>query len=387
MLIPRFYPLVGGSERQLLDLAKEMLKRKVKLLVVTERWQLDSKIFEVIDKIPVYRLSLVRPGWLRDISHMVFVFLFLYKKRREYDVIHTHSNVALGCLGISIGKLLGKKIIAKVATAGKIPKLKRSILGKILIKIFKKADSVICISREIKDELHSIKMPDSKIKLIPNGVDTVKFNSLSPENRKKIKEKLQLPQSTLVLFIGRLVHRKGVDVLLRAWKSAIAKCSQMHLLIAGSGFLQLNSTEEKLKKIVIEQGLESSVSFLGNIDNAHEYLQVADIFVLPSRREGMPNALLEAMSCALPVIATKIGGVMDLIFHNENGILCPVNDPETLSEKILALKKYPEFAQQIGRNARKTVEKGFSLDKVCGDYLKLYLDLNKGDSGRQFKSS
>lgn len=387
MLISRFYPLIGGSERQLFDLAKEMLRRKVKLLVVTERWQLDCKIFEVIDGIPVYRLSLVKPGWLRDISYIVLTFLFLYRKRREYDLIHTHSNVALGCLGTFIGKLLGKKVIVKIATAGKIPKLRKKFLGNILIEIFKKANSAVSISQEIKEELYSIKMADSKIKFIPNGVDTIKFNLISAENRKKMREKLQLPQYPLVLFVGRLVYRKGVDVLLRAWKSVITECREMHLLIAGSGFLQSDSTEKELKKFVIEQGLKSSVSFLGNIGNAHEYLQVSDMFVLPSRREGMPNVLLEAMSCGLPVIATEIGGITDLIIHNENGILCPVNNPELLAEKILTLKEDSIFAQKIGRNARRTVEEKFSLDRLCKDYLKLYSDLYAAGTGRQFKSS
>ena len=377
MLISRFYPIVGGSERQLFDLAKEMLKRKVKLLVVTERWQLDSKIFELKDGIPVYRLSLVKPGWFRDISYIILASFLLYKKREEFSLIHTHSNVALGCLGVIASKLLGKKVVVKIATAGKIPKLKRNILGKLLLEIFKKADVVICISQEIKDELYSIKMHESKIKFIPNGVDTIKYSLISTKDKESLRKKLNLPASIIVLFIGRLVHRKGVDVLLKAWKRSIVEFPQMYLLVAGSGFLQPDSDEEKLKNFVTKEGLESTVSFLGNIENTNEYLQTSNMFVLPSRKEGMPNVLLEAMSCGLSIIATEIGGITDLITHGVNGILVPVNNSEKLSKEILNLVNNSELSRRIGMEARRTIEGKFSMDKVGGYYLNLYSDLSE----------
>lgn len=377
MLIGRYYPVIGGSEKQLQGLVKELLKKHVRSFIVTERWGQDQLIYDNIDGTPVYRLSLVKPGWLRNLSNILFTCIFLLIKRNKFNIIHTHSNAALGTLGVFIGKILRKKVIVKIATAGTIPKLKKIFPGNILLYILKKADIVISISQEITKELQSINLPDFKIKNIPNGVDTEQFFPLSHEENIQLKEKLNLHmKKPLVLFAGRLVYRKGVDILLKAWKNVILECTNMSLLIAGSGSHQHDSVEKELKQYVKENNLQSSVSFLGTVENISEYLQVSDIFVLPSRKEGMPNVILEAMSCGLAVIATNIGGITDLI-SNKNGLLCPRDNPAVISEKILFLGRNREFTYKLGENARKTIENNFSLNNICDDFIHLYCNLNK----------
>jgi glycosyltransferase involved in cell wall biosynthesis len=376
MLISRFYPIIGGSEGSLLGLSKKLLKWDVNLFVLTERWRSEHRVCDVIEGVPVYRLSLVRPNWLRGISHVFLVFVFLFWKTRQYDLIHTYSNVALGSVGTLVGKLLGKRVVCNIATGGKILRLRKRALGRILIAILGRADAVVALSNEIKNELDTVGISDAKVRLIPNGADTSLYRPLSPEEKQRKKRQLKVSHHLIVLFVGRLVYRKGVDVLLKAWKRIAPDHPEMHLYIAGSGFLQPDSNEHELKEYVTENHLEKSVTFLGNIRNVHEFLQVADIFVMPSRQEGMPNVLLQAMSSSLPVIATNIGGVTDLVSNDVDGIICPVDDPKALAEKILDLKEDSEFAKTLGENARRSVEEKYSWERNHRGYVKVYLDVS-----------
>jgi len=140
--------------------------------------------------------------------------------------------------------------------------------------------------------------------------------------------------------------------------------------ICGEGFLR-----PKLETQISDMNLFESVFLLGNRDNVGEYLMAADIYVLPSRWEGMSIALLEAMSAGLPVVATNVEGVDDVIEDGKQGLLVAVDDPRALAEAILQLLRFPEARQSMGSAARERVERVFTINRMCMQYLDIMLKI------------
>ena len=199
---------------------------------------------------------------------------------------------------------------------------------------------IIAISQGIIAELESNGI--NNYRYIPNGVDINKYCFVSKADKQLLRNNLKLPLNRkIIIFSGRLVQRKGVDILLQSLEIILNKDQNPLLVVAGSGYLQFDSVEKKVKDYVLDKGLSNSVLFLGNIDNIDEYLKVSDVFAFPSRREGMPNAVLEAMATGLPIVATRISGVVDLITDGENGLLVNPEDPKDLAEKLIMVLANP----------------------------------------------
>lgn len=373
MVVERFYPHVGGSETQALNLSRKLQEMGIKLFVLTRRTLKEMAPYEEVRGIRVYRVLPNGTG-LPTLLMASFSFAwFLFEKRNDYDIIHCHGMGWAGPVSSLMGMLLRKKTIVKVATAGDIS---GKIAGKkeipqwinaIRLTLLKRASGLICISYEIADELRKKGFPEKRLVHIANGVDIERF-ALRDEKRKL------LPQDKLnIIFSGRLVYRKGIDVLLEAFKRIVTHYPQTHLHILGSAKLQMGDEyEDKLRGFVRDNNLKDAVTFHGDMDNVEDYLKEADIFAFPSRHEGLPNALLEAMACGLPVVATSIGGIVDVIKNGENGILVEPDDVDGLCKEITGMINSTDLRERLGKAARNTVEKGYSLEAIAGKYLELY---------------
>jgi glycosyltransferase involved in cell wall biosynthesis len=221
----------------------------------------------------------------------------------------------------------------------------------------------VAISAEIRDELIRSGMAADRIVSLTNAVDLARF---APAERINIDK-------PVVLYAGRLVARKGVDVLLQAWPSVLKQYPQAQLWIAGKGGNEPDSVEESLKT---QAAPIPSVRFLGTVTRIEEVLRHADVFVFPSRREGQPGALLEAMASGLPCVATKIGGVVDTIDHNRNGWLVSPDNPTELADGISNLLKDQSLASRLGATAHETVMQRYAIDTIGGQYVQLYQRLN-----------
>src|SRR3989338_8643780 len=161
------------------------------------------------------------------------------------------------------------------------------------------------------------------IEVVPNGVD---MNNLKSQisNLKNTNK-----NEKIIITVSRLEKKNGVDILIKAIKRL-----QAQLLIVGNG-----SMEGKLRQLVQDLGIGEKVEFVGNVhpDRVNEYLKKADIFVRPSKSEGLGSAFLEAMSAGIPVIGTRVGGIPDFLKDRETGLFCNIDDPEDLAEKIQIL--------------------------------------------------
>jgi len=369
MLISNFYPSLGGAEQQALNLSKALVSRGIKTSVITKTIQ-GEKSFERIDNVPVYRkIQVLNKGKWFGITYILSSFCFLFKMRNTYDIIHCHIADGLGTTAaIAIKLLFNKKVIIMIASSGQgsdFHTLKKSFLHRCCLKLTHSADKVISLCNLSTKELYNENFLKSKIVQIPNGVN---INRFYPKESPKIENR--------IITVGHLTKIKGTDILLQAVANLKKKgVSHFHVDIVGDGH-----DRTYFENIAKDLNINSYISFHGDSNNVLALLQQSRIFVLPSRAEGHSNALLEAMACGLPVIATKVGGNLDVINNNENGILVEKENPEQLANAINRVLNDNKLARQLGENAIKTVSNKYSMEYTVSKYLELYNNLLSNSS-------
>jgi glycosyltransferase involved in cell wall biosynthesis len=198
------------------------------------------------------------------------------------------------------------------------------------------------------------------IQLIPNGVDIRRFRpacaDTSPEERAQV-----------VVCVAGLRHEKGIDVLLQAWHLVHLQAPQARLIIVGNGPLQ-----SQLERMAEALSIADYVEFAGLQSDIPVQLHRGSVAVLPSRWEGMPNALLEAMACGLACVATRVSGSEDIIEHRVNGLLVEPEDYQSMATALLTLLGNSALVQEYGRAARETVERYYSFEQIMNKYVELY---------------
>jgi glycosyltransferase involved in cell wall biosynthesis len=382
---PLYHTSLGGVGRQALALTEKLESFGVNIFVIARKMKGTPECV-LSNRVPVHRAWAFRPymhileemslsNLMISLSFCFSIALILFKKRKEYDLVHFHGASLPLITNILPLKLYGKKVIAKVAAAklgteaGSLQG-KYFFLGKILIWMLKKVDCFVAISEEIKDGLLNDGFNQAMITRIPNFIDQNLFHPSGKESRDQIRKKLGFTDGKIVTFSGRLVERKGVSVLLEAWRKLIQDCKDVMLIILGDGPL-----EKKLKNQSRLLGIEENVKFCGFINNIDDYLAATDIFVFPSFQEGFPNSVLEAMACGIPVIATRIGGIVDVIKDEENGLLVEPGNAEQLADALKKLISDTEYASTLGKNGLKTVRENYDINVIANKYVEIYRKL------------
>jgi glycosyltransferase involved in cell wall biosynthesis len=174
-----------------------------------------------------------------------------------------------------------------------------------------------------------------------------------------------------LVSVGRLAYQKGHDILLLSMPAILKEYPNVVLGIVGNGLIR-----EQLESQIVALNLKDSVKLFGNRGDVIRFLAIADIFILPSRWEGLPIALLEAMSAGLPVVATSVEGVEEVVNPGEHGWLVPVEDSCAIAEAIIDLLRHPEKRRVMGLSSRRRIERDFSIDRMCNQYLDIMLRLH-----------
>ena len=225
------------------------------------------------------------------------------------------------------------------------------------------ADLFIAISNGIFEDLVSLGINKERIRKIPNGIK-VDSDTWQPNGERK---------AICVTKINQLPN-KGIDILLKAWKILTQKYNKdTKLQIFGAGDCTI------FDRLVSDLQVGDYVHFAGFTENIKDFLLNSHVFILPSRVEGLSNALLEAMSLGLPCIATDISGNQDLIQNGINGLLVPNADPEKLADKVAFVLDNSESTRELGSRARKTIEEGYTIAIVADRYMELYQKLIEGE--------
>lgn len=233
-------------------------------------------------------------------------------------------------------------------------------------------DDNVCVSRAVAEfSIHNARLKASKVSVIANGVDYQRFASSTAVDRAS----LGLTVAPLVLFVGRLDPQKAPFVLLEAFKRLIARHADWQLLFVGEGPLKLEMTEW-----VAEHRLNSSIHFAGWRPDVPELLKTADVLVLPSLWEGMPNIVLESMASGLPVVVSRVEGTEELIQDGETGLLTTPGSVEEVDHQIEKVLMDREFSTYLANAAQQAVFKGFTLETMVRSYEQLYLRLLQIDA-------
>lgn len=301
-------------------------------------------------------------------------------QKHQCNLILSRANMGHE-ISVAANKNLKQPLPVVLVTSSAIPSFKGNIL-KHLIKVlkyrrkFQEASKVVTVSEQGMKNLKTyLPFWKSKIISIPNGIDldTVeirsKENLLSAFNREQIN----------ITFVGSLdIQRKGIDVLLQSFKKVISQNLshklKLHIIGSGAGELEVKNIVEKL-------GIHNEVICHGEMNNPYPALKNSDIFVLPSRKEGMPNALLEAMGLGVCSIATDCEtGPSEVIESYKNGILIPTEDSSVMAEKITELINDVDLRDILGANGKNTIQEKYTIEKMGDSYTNLFKELisNRG---------
>jgi glycosyltransferase involved in cell wall biosynthesis len=353
---------MGGTENYVYYLTKSLSQHAIEIDLVSDIGE-NAKFNRKINIHPINlpEFSLFDKGFKGYMLRHAVGGFYAFKKATKllksdhYDIIHVHGRIAPFLLSFF------KNNTPLVFTLHDDPPSREQpnyYAYKISYKLFqetaaKKASHIIVVHTRLKNDLTNLSIDPNKISVIPTGVDVDLFKNGKTN-----------PESS-VIFVGSLTKRKGINYLLEA----VSKIDNIKLIIVGDG-PEMGS----LRLLANSLAISERVTFAGSVapHGLPRYYSYASIFVLPSLREALPLSLLEAMSCGLPIIATNISGMSEVIKDGYNGFLVEPANVEQLKEKIKFLAENPELCREIGKNARKTVEEKYSWDVVAKKTLKVY---------------
>ncbi len=277
-----------------------------------------------------------------------------------------HANIA--------GRLAGKAARVPIIVSGIRVAEKR---GSLRLWIDRATDWMVsrhvCVSQDVAAFSASRGgLPIGKIQVIPNGVDASVFADAAPANL----EHLGIPPgSRTLLFVGRLDPQKGPFVLMAAARELLPRHNDLQVLLVGDGPLA-----ENLQKWIAKENLSDRIHLAGRRNDVPSLMRAAEIFVLPSLWEGLPNVVLEAMAAGIPVVASRVEGVSDLLVDDRTGLIVAPNSAPDLVEAIGRLLNDPQHSHQMGHSAQHFVHTEFAWDEVVAKYTALYREL-LGETG------
>lgn len=274
--------------------------------------------------------------------------------RLRFDVIHAHYAVPQGLLGVLLKKIKKKPLVVTLHGSDMTVLGRNPLTRPLVAYVLKEADRVIAVSGFLRNEALRIGGDEEKTKVIRGGVSPGK------RPRKEVRGK------NTVLFIGGLVKQKGADILVKAFKRVMEK-HNAELVIVGDG-----PERASLERLCRELGV--AAEFTGYVEDTRNVLRKSSVLVLPSREEGFGLVLLEAMALGIPVVATRVGGIQEIIADGENGLLVEREDPEALAEAISRVLEDPGLRSRLVSKGFETLA-GFSWEKMAGEVDDVYREL------------
>lgn len=378
----------GGAQRYVFDLATNLPKEKFEAVVVTggEDTLVEKLRKADIRTIPLENLQKKTGTFsvlfdlvnLRLLWHLIKIF-----KIERPDVIHLNSSKAggIGALAACILKrlnVLAFKPLVVFTVHGWPHKENRSILAKFFIWLLSWLSSLfqdkIILINTADFETAKKFIPRRKLVLIHNGIQEIDFLTRK-ESRRFFAKKFGRPLDEKTIVIGTIAaltdtKNKGLPFLINAFCRLNAEDPAERYILSIMGG---EDGYEKLQKEIKSMGLEKIILFLGYVPDASRYLKGLDIFVLPSLKEGLPYAIMEAMLAGLPIVASRVGGIPDLIEHKKNGYLVEPKNAVLLSEAIKELLKDRKTRFALGKTAAEKIKRSFTFQEMIEKTSALYL--------------
>ena len=353
-----------GAERWILALIKHLDATKIESWVATVRDEVSLKAPLCLEAEKLgFPTKIFECNGRYDFSSVSRLRKFILEN--DIDIIHTH-HYKTDLIGLLATKGTKCKIVSTPhgwSTHKDFKLWCYEILARCIFPLF---DAVVPLSEDIYRPLHNIPVLKNKLHLIKNGVDISEIDDVTTINPEIQKWKDR--NTFLIGCIGRLIPSKGLDILLEA--AAQLTSLDWRLIFIGEG-LQRNELEQIAKQLKISD----RVDFLGVRTDRLSFLKGFDVFALPSKSEGIPRCLMEALAAQIPVVASDIPGCRDLITTNQTGLLFPPNRPDELAKQITKLAWDQELQKRLKQNGRQLIIEKFSATRMTEKYGELFFNL------------
>ncbi|MEM2873658.1 MAG: glycosyltransferase family 4 protein [Nitrososphaerales archaeon] len=379
--------IIGGLASHLFDLSRALTRRGVEIHVVTCNFP-GAKEYEIVEGVNVHRFEAYAAGdsflsWaLRMQKNMERKGCDLISLIKGVDVIHAHDWLS-GVAGIGLKHLYRKPLITTMHSTeygrrNGIHNDLQACIHEIESWLCYESWRIITCSYYMRDHVSwCFRIPENKVCVIPNGVDVTKFNFVF--NYWEIRNRFAHTSEKILLFVGRLVPEKGLDVLIKALPIILGKGVNAKIVVVGEG-----PQRDEYQRLAKDHGLGNKILFTGHIDDwtLRALYRVADVAIVPSRFEPFGIVALEAMAAHCPLVASSIGGLDEIVDHEGTGLKVPPNNPEALAWGILRIIRDVGFKDWIVNNAYQKCLWNYNWDKIAewtiGVYEAILHEYNAG---------
>jgi len=367
-------PAVGGEERHTELLAGALARAGHSVWVATQRLA-GAPRAETRGDVRIERI--VRPisagPWFAP-TYAATLGWFLLRHRRTYDILQATYLYWDAVAAALLKPLLRSRLVVRIVMGGpggdierfcgarfwpRTPRFDDATLRRLVALVIRRADAFIVLNAETRGELLGLGAPPEKCHVVPNGIEVERFARVATPPRQDGVRHL--------LCVARLTEQKGHDVLLRALPAIRAAAGPIVLTLLGEG-----PQRASLQSLAASLGVTEAVRFGGVVSDVIPYLAGASAFVLPSRYEGIPLALLEAMAAGVPVVASAVVGNRDVVRDGVDGILVRPEDPNALARGLVSILTNRETATRLAAAARVSVAARYSVASMLEQTLRVY---------------
>jgi len=296
-------------------------------------------------------------------------------QREGVDVYAVSDPLFSGIAGLALRALTGRPLLVHLQgqllalPPGGVGRLKGWAMARLGRFVCRRADMVRCVSRSVMRTAADLDVSPSRLVYLPSRVETDVFSPMQQAKwRPVVRTQLLIEQSKVVLFAGTFSRTKGVEHLVRALPQIVRRHPDVKLVLVGSGPL-----ESRLRELVQRLGVTESVVFVGrrSHDQMPQIVAAADVLVLPSLNEGLPRVILEAMATGLPVVATSVGGIPELVTDGRTGLLVRPGDEGALADAVCRVLADPDVAKAWGRAGRDVAEREYEREANLRRYAQM----------------
>lgn len=371
----------GGAEKVNVTFLKNVKREcyEMHLILLTRPWENNNTFIDFIkeEKFTITKIPVANkpPSEGKDYLRVARCIMYLYRtlSKGSFDIIHSHGYFA-DIVSLVACKLLGIPLISTCHGFIENDSNLRiyNMMDKFMLRYF---DRILAVSTTIRNELVNNGVKSSKISVVQNAIEC-KYNKKELGQFRVEKRSLISinDNESLIGFVGRLSEEKGVNYLIEAAVMLKQISADFKLVIVGDG-----PKKSELICLANSKGLDQEVIFTGFQNDIEKWLPAFDVFVLPSLTEGTPMALLEAMSTGIPVIASAVGGVPNILENGINGFLVTPGNSNELCEKMALLLSDPILCELIAKEAEKTINEKFDVNRWCRKIEKEYDSLLQND--------
>jgi glycosyltransferase involved in cell wall biosynthesis len=334
---------------------------------------------EFVDNVRVHRY--VYCGWRRGIQlgqlkgtpRLLLgslIFLGILKClvtiiKHRADLVHAYWVVPGGFIGLIAGWITGRPVVATAAGSDLTVAPQHPFVRLLTTLTLKRIDRLLPVSRSLAQVAVELGLPINKARTIhgPVGIDVQEFTKTQTETS------MCEGYEKCLIWVGHLTPPKRLDTILRAMVRVVSNHSDCHLVVAGDGKLRFS-----YERLVEELDIKTHIHFQGSVPHPQvlQMLRSADFLIHCSEHEGLGIAIMEAMAAALPVVASRVGGVPDLVYEGKTGFMLSPDDVEGYADRIIALLKNDQLRKELGNNGRKFAEKYLNKDTILSQTEEVY---------------